>query len=136
MRILIVEDDIHIRAILCLTLRQLGQHEVEESRDGKEALEILSRNTSFDLILMDCMMPKKDGFQTLQEYLQMPLDHHVPVIFLSAKSGKEDIQKALDLGAAGYIQKPFQPQDISRQIEEILKKDKSYNGEEKGRKAV
>ena len=136
MRILIVEDDIHIRAILCLTLRQLGQHEVEESRHGEEALEILSKDASFDLILMDGMMPRKDGIQTLYEYLQMPLDHHAPVIFLSAKSGKEDIQKALDLGAAGYIKKPFHPQDICRQIEEILQKDKSSNAGKRGKKAV
>ena len=125
MRILIVEDDIHIRSILCLTLRQLGQHEVEEASDGEEALKILSKEHTFDLILMDHMMPKKNGLQTLQEYLQMPLPNHTPIIFLSATLGRETIQKALDTGAIDYIQKPFHPQHICHEIEKIIQKYKS-----------
>ena len=144
MRILIVEDDIHIRVILCLTLKQFGQHEIEEATNGEEALKILSQEHSFDLILMDSMMPKKDGLQTLQEYFKIPLGQHSPIIFLSAKSGKEDIQKALDSGAIGYIKKPFDPRSICGQIEETLRKHKLKNLEnsnivvsiEKGKKTA
>ena len=117
MRILLAEDDENIRSLLQLILVRMGQHEVVLAKDGQEALD-KALNQSFDVILLDGVMPKKSGLQVFRE-LNKKRPSHAPVIFLSAKTDPREIQEFL-AGGAGYLQKPFDPLSICSRIEDIL----------------
>ncbi len=120
MKILLAEDDLNIAAIAKITLEKIGHHHVTVVSDGKIAFNTILNN-SFDLILLDGMMPSMDGAAVLKQLRQNP-QFKTPVIFLSAKSQESDIKIVLDLGAIGYIQKPFEPRTLCDQIEGLLKK--------------
>jgi|SRR5690606_18099779 len=120
MKILLAEDDSNIAIIAKITLEKLGNHTVTAVTDGKSALE-LALKESFDLILLDGMMPLMDGVTVLKNLKNSPAST-VPVIFLSAKSQESDIKEVLELGAIGYIQKPFEPKLLCDRINELLEK--------------
>ena len=115
-KILIVEDDLHILELLRLNLRDAG-YTCFCAHDGQQALLILEQRT-FDLILLDVMLPQIDGFD-LMEYLR-PL--HIPVIFLTAKADVNDRVKGLKLGAEDYIVKPFEIVELLARIETVLRR--------------
>ena len=117
MKILLAEDDQNVLVITQLCLERLGFHEVLSAVDGEQAVN-MAMSTAFDLILLDGIMPKKNGIDVAQELRANGL--LTPIIFLSAKSEEKDIQEFLKLGT-GYIPKPFDPQTISQRIEQILK---------------
>ncbi len=119
MKILLAEDDINIVQIAKITLEKIGKHEVAVAVDGKACFELASKN-SYDLILLDGMMPMMDGVTVLKKLKEFNIA--IPVIFLSAKSQDSDIKEVLDLGAIGYIQKPFEPRTLNMQIDQFLKK--------------
>ncbi|WP_254450376.1 response regulator [Cohnella herbarum] len=105
-RILLVEDD--MRNIFALSnVLSAYNLDVTFAENGKESLEILRQDQSFDLILMDIMMPEMDGYQTMKEIRAMPHFEKLPIIALTAKAMKEDRQKCLDAGASDYISKPI-----------------------------
>jgi DNA-binding response OmpR family regulator len=118
MKILLAEDDDNIVAVAKLALERLGGHIVTRVADGVAAVE-MGLQESYDVILLDSMMPKKDGIRACYELKQ---EHQIstPIIFLSAKSQESDIREGLANGAIGYIQKPFDPKTISKQVEAIL----------------
>jgi two-component system alkaline phosphatase synthesis response regulator PhoP len=129
MRILLAEDDPHISVITQLCLEKIGGHSVVLRQDGEAALQTALLE-SFDLILLDGMMPKKSGLQVAIELkelkelkgLQTPSIKSAvdtPIIFLSAKTDSKDIDQFTQLGA-GYIAKPFDPQTICARIDTIL----------------
>lgn len=118
MKILLAEDDDNIVAVAKIALERLGGHTVTRVADGVQAVE-LGRQEFYDVILMDSMMPKKDGVTACYE-LKHQYQVQTPIIFLSAKSQESDIREGLSKGAIGYIQKPFDPKNISKQIEDIL----------------
>lgn len=120
MKILLAEDDSNIAMIAKITLERIGKHSVTVVADGKSALD-LALKEQFDLILLDGMMPVMDGATVLKN-LKTTNVSHVPVIFLSAKSQEVDIKEVMDLGAIGYIQKPFEPKTLCTQIDQILAK--------------
>lgn len=120
MRILLAEDDSNISMIAKITLEKIGNHQVVAVMDGKSALDIALKE-KFDLILLDGMMPVMDGVTVLKN-LKTTNMSHIPVIFLSAKSQESDIKEVLELGAIGYIQKPFEPRTLCEQINELLEK--------------
>lgn len=120
MKILLAEDDSNIALIAKITLEKLGNHTVTAVHDGKAALE-LALKESYDLVLLDGMMPLMDGVTVLKK-LKTSHASHVPVIFLSAKSQEADIKEVMELGAIGYIQKPFEPKSLCNQITELLEK--------------
>lgn len=117
MKILLAEDDSHISFLMKLTLEKMGGHEVIVCGDGEAAMKEALAN-SYDLILLDGMMPKKDGFTVCKELREQ---HHnvTPIIFLSAKSQQQDIALGLSMGAIGYIEKPFDPKNITQRIEDL-----------------
>lgn len=116
-RILIAEDDRPIAKALQLKLQHSG-FEVEVVNDGEEAMESVSTK-NFDIILLDLMMPKKDGFVFLAELKQKK--NKTPVIILSNLSQEGDIKKTKDLGAVGYFVKSNTPLvDIVANIKKIL----------------
>lgn len=104
-KILIVDDEEIIRKFLKVHLVKLG-YEVKEAPDGEQAIEQL-RKDSFDLVISDIMMPKKDGWQVIKEVRSNPKTKDIPIIILTAKSEDTDMFKGYDLGASYYMTKPF-----------------------------
>jgi DNA-binding response OmpR family regulator len=113
-RILIVEDHPLIAELVETRLRVEGMRPVH-CPGGREALAILGQE-SFDLVVLDIMMPGVDGYAVLQQIRETPATARLPVIFLSAKSSPADIEKGFALGASHYITKPFSGQDLVRKI--------------------
>lgn len=116
--ILVVEDEADIRNLIVLTL-QFNGFQVEEAANGEEAVEKASDLTP-DLILMDIRMPKMTGYQACQILKNQPHTKNIPIVFLSAKSQDAEIQTGLDLGAAEYLVKPFDPAQLPDKITRIL----------------
>ena len=124
-KILIVDDDIEIRKIISIYLRNEG-YEIIDAPDAIEALDIL-RNTTVDLIILDIMLPKMDGIEAC---LKIREQYQMPIIFLSAKD--EDIDKIQGLmsGAEDYITKPFNPLELMARIKSQLRRYRVYQTEE------
>jgi len=116
--ILIVDDDPTIIALLEVNLEMEG-YDVVKACDGLEGLEV-AKATHPDLIVMDVMMPRMDGLTARKELLKIPDVAGIPFIFLSAAAQRSDIKKGRDLGAAEYITKPFDPEDLLALIERLL----------------
>lgn len=119
MRILLAEDDSNIAMIAKITLERIGKHTVVHVVNGKDALDLVLKE-QFDLILLDGMMPMMDGLTVLKNMKSS--NSPTPVIFLSAKSQESDIKEVMELGAIGYIQKPFEPKTLCEQIDQLLAK--------------
>ncbi len=117
MDILIVEDDEAIANLLYMDLSDEGYH-CSIASDGKIAADILETNMSYDLIMLDIMLPEIDGYELL-EYIK-PME--IPVIFLTAKGTVNDRIKGLKLGADDYIVKPFQSGEVLARIEAVLRR--------------
>jgi CheY-like chemotaxis protein len=119
--ILVAEDERDIRELINFTLVFAG-HQVTQASNGAEAVE-LAPKVKPDLIMMDVRMPKMTGYEACRQMKQMDELKNTPVIFLSAKGQDEEVQTGIEAGAVAYILKPFSPEDLTRQIGEILKKN-------------
>ncbi|PIB36724.1 two-component system response regulator [Reichenbachiella sp. 5M10] len=117
-KILVVEDDPNLGQILNEYL-QLKGYETVLCKDGEEGFEVFKRE-SFDFCILDVMMPKKDGFTLAQEIREV--DRNIPLIFLTAKSMKEDTIAGLKIGADDYLTKPFSMEELILRIQAILKR--------------
>lgn len=117
-KLLIVEDDPNLGQILKEYLEIKG-FETEWAKDGDEGLKKFINN-SYDLCILDIMMPKKDGFTLASEIRHSPSP--VPFIFLTAKSLKEDTIQGLKIGADDYITKPFAMEELLLRIHAILRR--------------
>ncbi|MDD5377217.1 MAG: response regulator transcription factor [Candidatus Gracilibacteria bacterium] len=128
--ILLVEDDPGIVKSLSLYLAK-SNIEVSIAHDGEEAGEMFKNvGTSFDLIILDLNLPKKDGFSVCEEVRKTSI---IPIIILSARDNEDDKVRALELGADDYISKPFSPRELVARIGAILKRfGKHVPLEEKG----
>jgi two-component system KDP operon response regulator KdpE len=116
-RILVVDDEERILNFLQAKLKALG-YEVIIAGDGREAVEQAQAQDP-DLIVLDLLMPRMDGFETLKELRSFS---QVPVIILSAKGADADKIKGLDLGADDYLQKPFNPDELVARIEAVRRR--------------
>ena len=125
MKIMLAEDDTNISTIAKISLEQLGGHKVTYAKDGEEALRLLLSSETFDVVLLDEMMPKMSGISVCKEYLAQ-VQQPSPVIFLSAKSQASDIADFLKLGI-GHIPKPFDPRTLPKQIEDLVEIHKQRN---------
>lgn len=115
-KILVVDDEKPIRDLIKLTL-EIEQYEVVEAEDGEQAVDVIE-NMTIDLILLDIMLPKLDGYQVLQK-----IKHHkIPVIFLTAKISLQDKVLGLRMGADDYISKPFEPMELLARVESVLRR--------------
>jgi len=117
-RILLVEDDQNLGFIVKDFLEMSG-YEVVHHEDGNNGLEAF-KNDSFDLCLLDIMLPNKDGFKLADDIRK--LDSLVPVIFITAKTMTEDKLRGFKHGADDYITKPFSTEELVMRIEAILKR--------------
>lgn len=116
--VLVCDDVTQIRKILAFNLKA-ANYDVVEAEDGSEAIK-LSQSQNVDIILLDVMTPKVDGFTACGKIKQSPKTAHVPIIMLTACSQKEDIIKALSNGACDYIVKPFKKETVLSKIEKAL----------------
>lgn len=129
-KILLVDDEPDILEFLKYNLEQDG-YEVSISTNGKDALKKISNNV--DLIVLDIMMPEMDGFELYKQIKNNNDYQHIPIIFLTAKSGETDEIKGLDLGASDYIQKPISPKKLIARIKSNLRKSTSKEKKEKAK---
>ncbi len=116
-KVLAVDDDPVIQRLLQVNLEMEG-YEVELAGDGVEALEKV-RSFRPDCVLLDIMMPKKDGWQVCEEIKADPELKDTPVVFLSARAQDSDLEKGTGIGAAAYITKPFDPIDLLDLVAEL-----------------
>jgi len=117
-KILFVEDDPNLSIILKDYLEMIG-YEVDHAKDGVEGLQLYHQKT-YNLLILDVMMPKKDGFTLAKEIREK--DDKTPIIFLTAKNLKEDRIKGFLTGCDDYITKPFNTEELSLRIKAILKR--------------
>jgi len=117
-KILLVEDNQNLRTVLKDYLEMLS-YDITACSDGDEGARVFTKN-NFDLCILDIMMPVKDGFSLAQEIKS--IDANVPIIFLTARTLKEDKIKGFKLGADDYITKPFSTEELSLRIEAILRR--------------
>jgi DNA-binding response OmpR family regulator len=117
-RILIVEDDRAIAVALEDDLRLEG-YDVQVARDGEAALAA-ARAATFDLLLLDVMLPKKDGFDVCRELRRSGVD--AKILLLTARGGETDKVLGLDLGADDYITKPYSPKELRARIRAHLRR--------------
>ncbi|GAA0061863.1 response regulator transcription factor [Clostridium sp. CTA-1] len=115
-KVLVVEDQIAIRELIAINLEMAG-YEVTEASDGEMAVNYIE-NTYFDIILLDIMLPKLDGFSIISKIK----GKGIPVIFVTAKDDVLDRVKGLKLGADDYITKPFESIELLARIEAVLRR--------------
>jgi CheY-like chemotaxis protein len=117
-RLLLVEDDPVIRIVAKAALGR-AEFDVSVAANGLEALRCIA-TAAPDVILLDWMMPELDGPSTCARLKGDPATKDIPVIFLTSRSGQEDRQRCLALGAAGIIAKPFDPQTLGAHARQLL----------------
>jgi DNA-binding response OmpR family regulator len=118
-QVLVVEDDESIAQLLEFMLQREG-HTVQVLRDGRAAEARLGTGEVPALVIMDVMLPYKDGFELITLLRAQPAWARVPVLMLSAKSQEPDIVRALEAGSTGYVVKPFQPQEVMARVRQLL----------------
>jgi DNA-binding response OmpR family regulator len=122
-KILVVDDEPRYLRLLEANLRTEG-FEVESAHDGEEAIEKFTSNPT-DLILMDVMMPKLDGFTACQRIRQFS---SVPIIILTAKGEEQDRVRGLDMGADDYLVKPFSISELLARVRAVLRRAQPMEG--------
>lgn len=127
-KILVIEDEEKIARFIELELKHEG-YEVSKAFDGREGLE-MAQSGSFDLILLDIMLPLLNGLEVLRRIRKMS---EVPVIMLTARDAVMDKVSGLDAGADDYITKPFAIEELLARIRVALKKSKAAGGKEEHR---
>jgi len=116
--ILIVDDTLQYIQVLGTILREQG-YQLNVAQDGVQALKQVAKLIP-DLILLDIMMPKMDGFETCKRLKEHPKTEDIPVIFLTAKVETDDLVKGFELGAVDYITKPFQSAELLKRVQTHL----------------
>jgi len=119
-RILLAEDESKLAAFIERGLRE-ASYTVDKAEDGDEALWLVE-NHSFDLVIMDVMMPGKDGFSVVRQIRRQGLD--VPVLFLTARAEVENRVRGLDSGGDDYMTKPFSMEELLARVRALLRRQR------------
>jgi CheY-like chemotaxis protein len=117
-RVLVCDDDPVILRLLQVNL-ELEGYEVLVAHHGEEALEVASSQLP-DLILLDIMMPRMDGYQTVERLKGQESTRAIPVVFVSAKAQQADIELGKSYGVDDYLTKPFDPGDLLDVVERLI----------------
>lgn len=125
-KILVVDDEERMRKLVHDFLAAKG-YRVLEAGDGVEALEVFEDNKDISLVILDIMMPRMDGWDTVKELRQYS---KVPIIMLTAKVEERDELKGFELGVDEYVTKPFSPKILVARVEAILRRTDSLGGED------
>ena len=124
-KVLVVDDEARIRKIVRDYLVMNG-YEVIEAQDGEQAVDDVMSDSSIDLIIMDIMMPKMDGYEALKSIRRFS---KIPVIMLTAKSEEKDELKGFDLGVDEYITKPFSPKILVARVDAVMRRTTKAEGD-------
>jgi DNA-binding response OmpR family regulator len=119
-RILVVDDDRVIQQLLKVNL-ELEGYAIEVAEDGEEALDLFDEFRP-NLVLLDIMMPKMDGWEVCRRLKQGVDSADVPIVLLSARAQEADVQRGIELGVAAYVTKPFDPIQLLDLVADILAK--------------
>lgn len=125
LKVLIVDDETRMRKLVRDFLSKAG-YQVLEAADGEEAVDIFFSTKGIDLIVLDVMMPKMDGWEVVKEIRKVS---KVPVIMLTAKDQEQDELQGFELGVDEYISKPFSPKILVARIGAILRRTNQMEGE-------
>lgn len=123
MKVLIVDDEVGIRDVIkeyCL----FESFDVLEAEDGEEAIRIIKNNSDINIIVLDIMMPKMDGYTTLKEIRKIST---TPVIMLSARSEEYNKLLSFELGVDDYVTKPFSPKELIARIKAVVSRGTNTN---------
>ena len=123
MRVLIVDDEQGIRAVIREYVEFEG-YEADEARDGMEAVE-MCRSRDYDIIIMDAMMPRLDGFSAAK---QIRKEKDIPVLMLSARGEEYDKLFGFEMGADDYVVKPFSPKELMARVGVIVRRHQAAQG--------
>lgn len=126
-KILMVDDEKHIVRLVQVNLERAG-YEVMTAYDGVEALEIVAKDKP-DMIVLDVMMPRKDGFETLKDLQASPETRDIPVIMLTAKAQDADIFHGWASGVSSYLTKPFNPRELLTFVDRIFQSLEEGHGQ-------
>lgn len=118
-KVLVVDDEVNIVELLVGWLETIGC-DVIQANNGAQAID-QAREHRPDLILMDCMMPEVSGFDACQKMKADPDLKEIPVIFLTVRNEVQDVVTGLELGAHGYMTKPFKPQELLARVRSVLR---------------
>jgi CheY-like chemotaxis protein len=116
-KILLVDDEAHVRKFIGLILKQLGATELFEAGNGRDAIEVFKRELP-NLVLLDVNMPIQDGIQTLREIRQLSTD--CVVVMLTSLANRQTVEEALSLGADNYIRKDTPKDDILAALRQTI----------------
>lgn len=119
-RVLAVDDN-RVNRLKLVRALNAGDFDVVEASGGRQALELL-RGGSFDLVLLDVLMPEVDGFEVLRQMRVDPRLSDIPVIMVSAVDEEADVQRCLAMGASDYITKPFDAAMLNERVSAAWKK--------------
>jgi two-component system, chemotaxis family, chemotaxis protein CheY len=123
-KILIVDDSQLIHNMYRLIINRYHGCRIVDAMNGLEALDILSKESDFDIILLDINMPVMNGIQFMEKLHGENLYRHISIIVISTEGREEDTLRALKLGAVGYVIKPFKPHLLHELIEKIINRKK------------
>ncbi len=121
-RILVVDDDAHIREVVCFALEKAG-HATSEAADGRAALDAFARSPA-ELVVLDILMPEVDGLEVCRELRR---ESDVPILFLSSRDEELDRVLGLEMGADDYVVKPFSPRELVARVKGILRRAQRRN---------
>ena len=116
-KILLVDDEVHIRTFVSLILRQIGAPSIREASNGEEALLAYQADRP-DIVLLDVNMPQMDGIETLRRLKE--LDSNCVVIMLTSLANRETVERALELGAVHYIRNDTPKEEIALALAETI----------------
>lgn len=116
-KILLVDDEVHVRKFIGLILKQLGATAIFEAANGKDAVEIFKRESP-NLVLLDVNMPVQDGIQTLREI--RTLSQECAVVMLTSLANRQTVEEALTLGADNYIRKDTPKDEILAALRQTI----------------
>ena len=118
-RILVIDDEIDIRDVVCLCLEEFGRWQTGSAGSGQEGIA-MAQTSNWDAILLDVSMPDMDGFAVFEKLQIIPSTQTIPVILLTAKVFNEDLPIFTEGGFGGIISKPFDPLEVWRRVADIL----------------
>ena len=119
-RVMVIDDDPDILTIAALALETIGGFNIETCSSGRDALDRVGVFDP-DIILLDATMPDMDGPETFQALTSKKSARDVPIVFFTGRTQAEDIERFTALGAAGVVEKPFDPMTLARTVTEIWK---------------
>lgn len=128
-KILVVDDEKHIVRLVEVNLQRAG-YDVVTAYDGVQALEMVKQERP-DMLVLDVMMPRMNGFEVLKQLKANPETQEIPVIMLTAKAQDADVFKGWQSGVDSYLTKPFNPMELLTFVKRIFESTDEYGGEEK-----